>query len=146
MEFGWLNLFGAGIVILILIPNIIYAVKRGQAVSEDEVPKYLSICEQIGRYGCIVLMWLPLFVWKFDFNSESALLFYLISCGVLLLGYFLFWVLYARKKTLTSAMALAVIPAVLFLLSGVLLRHWALAAFAVLFGFSHCMITYLTHR
>ena len=26
MEFGWINLFGAGIVVLIMIPNIIYAV------------------------------------------------------------------------------------------------------------------------
>ena len=28
MEFGWINLFGGIIVILILIPNIVYAVKK----------------------------------------------------------------------------------------------------------------------
>ena len=28
MEFGWINLFGAIIVAIILIPNIIYAIKN----------------------------------------------------------------------------------------------------------------------
>lgn len=146
MEFGWINIFGAGIVILIMIPNIIYAVKRKQTGEENDIPKYLSICEQIGRYGCIILMWLPLFVWKFKFGSVEEFLIYLIANGVLLLSYYLLWVTYAGKKTLTTAMALAVIPSVLFLLSGVLLNHWTLAAFAVLFGVAHCKITYLTHR
>ena len=26
MEFGWINLFGAGIVILMMVPNIVYAI------------------------------------------------------------------------------------------------------------------------
>ena len=121
MEFGWINIFGAAIVILIMIPNIIYAVKHKQTEAEKELPPYLSICEQIGRYGCITTV-------------------------ILLLGYYLFWVKYARNKTLTTAMALAVIPTILFWLSGVLLKHWALVAFAILFGLSHCKITYLTHR
>ena len=30
MEFGWINLFGAGIVVLIMIPNIIYAARQKQ--------------------------------------------------------------------------------------------------------------------
>lgn len=145
MEFGWINIFGAAIVILIMIPNIIYAVKHKQTEAEKELPPYLSICEQIGRYGCIILMWLPLFVWKFEFGSVEELLVYLITTVILLLGYYLFWVKYARNKTLTTAMALAVIPTILFWLSGVLLKHWALVAFAILFGLSHCKITYLTH-
>ena len=139
-------IFGAAIVILIMIPNIIYAVKHKQTEAEKEFPPYLSICEQIGRYGCIILMWLPLFVWKFGFESVGGLFVYLIATVILLLGYYLFWVKYARNKTLTTAMALAVIPTILFLLSGVLLNHWTLVAFAVLFGLSHCKITYLTHR
>lgn len=146
MEFGWINVFGAGIVTLIMIPNIIYAVKRKQTGAENDIPKYLSILEQIGRYGCIVLMWLPLFVWKFEFGSIEAFLVYLAANGVLLLSYYLFWAAYARERALRTAMALAVIPTVLFLLSGVLLHHWMLAASAVLFGVAHCKITYLTHR
>lgn len=36
MEFGWINIFGAAIVILIMIPNIIYAVKHKQTEAEKD--------------------------------------------------------------------------------------------------------------
>lgn len=146
MEFGWINLFGAGIVVLIMIPNIIYAARQKQDETQIEVPHGLSACEQVGRYGCIILMWLPLLVWKFGFGSVEEFLIYLIGNGALLLCYYLSWMLYSRKKTLSVAMALAIIPTAIFLLSGILLRHWLLVAFAILFGFAHCTITYMTHK
>ena len=146
MEFGWINLFGAGIIVLIMIPNIIYAVKQKQDETQIKVPRYLSACEQLGRYGCIILMWLPLLVWKFGFGSVEEYLIYLIGNGVLLLCYYLFWMFYSRKRTLSVAMALAIIPTAIFLLSGILLRHWLLVVAAILFGSAHCMITYMTHK
>lgn len=146
MEFGWINLFGAGIIVLIMIPNIIYAAGQKQDETQIEVPRGLSACEQVGRYGCIILMWLPLLVWKFGFGSVEEFLIYLIGNGALLLCYYLSWMLYSRKKTLSVAMALAIIPTAIFLLSGLLLRHWLLVAFAILFGFAHCTITYMTHK
>ena len=146
MEFGWINLFGAGIIVLIMIPNIIYAAKQKQDETQKKVPRYLSACEQLGRYGCIILMWLPLLVWKFGFGSVEEFLIYLIGNGVLLLCYYLFWMFYSRKKTLSVAMALAIIPTAIFLLSGILLRHWLLVVAAILFGSAHCMITYMTHK
>ena len=146
MEFGWINLFGAGIIVLIMIPNIIYAARQKQDETQIEVPRGLSACEQVGRYGCIILMWLPLLVWKFGFGSVEEFLIYLIGNGALLLCYYLSWMLYSRKKTLSVAMALAIIPTAIFLLSGILLRHWLLVAFAILFGFAHCTITYMTHK
>lgn len=143
MEFGWINLFGAGIVVLMMIPNIIYAARQKQDETQIEVPRGLSACEQVGRYGCIILMWLPLLVWKFGFGSVEEFLIYLVGNGALLLCYYLFWMLYSQKKTLSKAMALAVIPTAIFFLSGILLRHWLLAAFAILFGIAHCTITYV---
>lgn len=101
MEFGWINLFGAGIVVLIMIPNIIYAVRQKQDEAQAIIPKYLSACEQVGRYGCIMLMWLPLLVWKFGFGSVEELLVYLIANGLLLLSYYLFWGFYFRKKAIS---------------------------------------------
>ena len=88
MEFGWINLFGAGIVVLIMIPNIIYAARQKQDETQIEVPHGLSACEQVGRYGCIILMWLPLLVWKFGFGSVEEFLIYLIGNGALLLCYY----------------------------------------------------------
>ena len=146
MEFGWINLFGAGIVVLIMIPNIIYAARQKQDETQIKVPHCLSACEQVGRYGCIIMMWLPLLVWKFGFVSAVEFLIYLIGNGVLSLCYYFFWMLYSRKRTLSVAMALAIIPTAIFLLSGMLLRHWLLVVFAILFGVAHCTITYLTHK
>ena len=48
MEFGWINLFGAGIIVLIMIPNIIYAAGQKQDETQIEVPRGLSACEQVG--------------------------------------------------------------------------------------------------
>ena len=146
MESGWINLFGAVIVLLIIIPNVIYAVRKAQDEPQAEVPRSLSACEQAGRYGCIVLMWLPLLVRKFGFASPEGLLIFLMGNGILLLGYYWFWARYFRKRTLSAAMALAVLPTLMFLLSGILLRHWLLACAAVLFGSAHCRITYMTHK
>lgn len=145
MEFGWINLFGGIIVVLILIPNIVYALKKQGHVDETSVPKILFVCEQIGRYACMILMWLPLLVWKFGFGSVEELLIYLFLNGILILAYYLGWLRYLKKPSLNNGMVLAVIPAVVFLISGLLLRHWLLVAAAVLFGVSHGWITYITH-
>ena len=53
MEFGWINLLGAGIVVLIMIPNIIHAARQKQDETQIEVLRYLSACEQVGRYGSL---------------------------------------------------------------------------------------------
>ncbi len=147
MGFGWINFYGALLVFFIMIPNIIYAIKTGNNTAEEVViPMYLTICEQIGRYGCIVLMWFPVFVWKFGFRSvEELMIYFLLNCG-LLIAYYLVWVRYFRKKTLRRGMALAIIPTMIFLVSGLLLRHWTLVVFAAVFGVAHGRITYLTHR
>ena len=83
MRFGWINLSGACAVVLLLIPNIIYAVKHKGEQNRCE-NKIMNAAEQIGRYGCIVLMWLPLAVREFGFAGETELLLYLIGNGVLL--------------------------------------------------------------
>ena len=66
MKFGWINVFGVISVILMLIPNIFYAIKNKNEKNLC-TNRFMNAIEQIGRYACIVLMWLPLIVWKFGF-------------------------------------------------------------------------------
>ena len=147
MEFGWIKIFGIAIVVLIMIPNIIYAIISGnEERAEEKVPIYLSICEQIGRYGCIVLIWMPLFVWKFGFRREEDFAVYLCLNILLILLYYIIWFLYFKKRTLIKGLALAIIPTMIFLISGILLHHWSLVAAAFLFGVGHISITYITHQ
>jgi len=140
MKFGWINLVGAVIVILLLIPNIVYAI-RNKAGKNLCTNKYINLMEQIGRYTCIVLMWLPLFVWEFGFANVSEMLIYLAGNGILLAAYWSVFARYLKKKTARRALILAVLPACIFFLSGLLLRHWLLAGFSILFAVGHIYVT-----
>ena len=146
MEFGWINLFGAIIVVLIMIPNIIYAVNNKEESMEIILPKIIVILEKIGRYGCIVLMWFPLLVWKFGFDSSIGFELYIIGNAILLMLYYLFWVMYFKKKTVVKGLVLAIVPTLIFLISGVLLKYWLLVLCACVFGIAHIWITYVTHK
>ena len=140
MEFGWINVFGAGVVILILIPNIVYAI-RNKNEKNLCTNRFMNMIEQIGRYACIILMWAPLFVWKFGFSGVFEMILYLIGNGCLLTAYWIIFACYLKRKTKKRALALAALPTCIFLFSGLLLHHWLLAAFAFLFGVGHIYVT-----
>lgn len=140
MKFGWINVFGAGFVVLLLIPNTVYAIRHKGEKNRCTNP-VMNALEQIGRYACIVLMWLPLLVWKFGFASTGAMILYLAGNGALLAAYWIAFALYGKEKTAGRALAAAILPACIFLWSGLLLRHWLLAGFAVLFGVGHVYVT-----
>ncbi len=145
MEFGWINLFGGILVVLILIPNIIYAIKF-----KDEknlcTNKIMNIIEQIGRYACILFMWFPLLVWKFGFATSTEMIIYMLLNGLLLIVYWILFFIYMKKRNMGLALSLAIIPSCIFLFSGILLRHWLLVGFACLFAIGHIFVTYISHK
>ena len=142
MEFGWINVFGAVIVVLMLIPDIVYAVRnRGEKnLCTNQV---MNTAELIGRYCCMVLMFRPLLVWKFGFASVLEMLLYIGGNAALLAAYWISFAVYGKRRTVRLALALAVLPACIFLISGILLRHWLLVGFAVLFTIGHTYVTYV---
>ena len=140
MEFGWINVFGAAIVILMLIPNIIYALKHRDEKNLCD-NRFMIILEQVGRYACIILMWLPLLVWKFGFTGIAGMILYLVGNAVMLAAYWIIFAGYMKEKHLRSALFLAILPTCIFLLSGLVLRHWLLVAFAIIFGIGHIYVT-----
>ena len=141
MEFGWINLFGAGIVILMMVPNIVYAIRN-----KDEknlcTNRFMNVIEQIGRYGCITLMWLPLLVWKIGFSSDALMLIYVLGNVIFLATYIIVFIKHLRRKSPASSLTLAILPSCIFLMSGLLLGHWLLAGFAVLFAIGHIYVTW----
>lgn len=145
MEFNWINLFGGLIVLLILIPNIIYALKN-----KEETPEKSNIVaritEQVGRYACMLLMIVPLFVGEFGFSPLEFMFNYLIGNLILLVFYYIFWALFAKNKSLDKALALAAIPTLIFINSAISVKHWTLLVFALLFGVSHIYITYKNNK
>ena len=145
MQFGWLNLTGALIIVLMMVPNIIFAAKhRGMKNQCTCTP--MLIIEQVGRYGSMALMVFPLLVWKFGFRSPEEFVIWLVLCTAMLLAYFICWGLYFRKPSLPVALWLAILPSAIFILRGVFLRHWLLTAFGVIFAVGHIYITWFNNR
>ena len=140
MSFGWINVFGAIIVVLMLVPNVVYALKnRGE--ENRCTNRWMNLLEQIGRYGCITFMWFPLLVGKFSFRSVPEMTLYLGGNGALLAVYWFVYARYLRERTRRRALTLAVVPACIFLMSGLLLRHWLLVVFALFFAVGHICVT-----
>ena len=142
---GWINFFGLVIVVLMLIPNIIYAIKhRGEP--RPTVSKSALILENIGRYACMLLMVFNIGLLKFGFGSIIGLLIYLFGNFMLLLAYWICWISYFKKSSEEIALLLSVIPVLIFLISGLTLRHWLLVIMAIVFGAAHIYVTKQTDK
>lgn len=139
---GWLNWFGLIIVVLMLLPNFLYAMRHKGAENQC-TNRLINLAEQVGRYGCMFLMVFHIGLAETGFASITAFLVYFVGNGVLLFAYFAFWIVYAKKSSLFSALMLAILPTLLFLLSGLTTRNYLLAGLAVLFGAAHIYITIL---
>ena len=143
MVYSLFNLWSAGILVLLLLPNVLYyALRRGSAgISSPN--RVINVLEQIGRFGSMVFMVVPLGVpgGEFGFYSLEELAVWLIGMALLLTAYYICWVLCAvRGLGRRLALALALLPCGIFLLQAVLLRHWVLAVFASLFAGAHLYI------
>ena len=144
MEFGWINIFGWVLLLLMLAPNVLYALHRDGGKKRRE-NRWMNGLEQVGRYASMALMVFPVGVRKFGFPNVAAMLGYLLGNSALVAVYWLYWLLYFREATKERARMLAVIPACIFLLSGLMLRHWLLVAAAGVFGVAHISVTLANH-
>lgn len=140
MTFGWINLMNGILLALMLLPNLFYALRNRGQVNRSK-SRLMNVLEQIGRYGCMILMMLPLFVWKFAFKSAEGFVVYLLGNGALLAVYLVTWLFYWKRQSKAQALILAVVPSCIFLLTGLTLRHFALVLFAVLFAVGHIYVT-----
>lgn len=138
MNFGWINAVNAALVLLLLLISAVGQKRSGLPAMKSRHIVW-NVLEQSGRYACMALMVLPLLPrLEFGFASAANMVAWLVLSPLLLLVYAVLW---TRRKSKTVLFGLALVPAVLFLCCAVLLRHPALAAFAVLFGVSHFAIT-----
>lgn len=140
MEFSFLTLVNAGVLILLLLPNIFWT-KRLPPPKGPQPALWLQVLEQLGRYGCMLLMVVPLFVGKFGFFSVGAMLVCFGGCLLLLALYWASWAAALKTGAPWTLWALAVLPCCLFLLCGITLHHWALVAAALVFAAAHLAIT-----
>lgn len=137
---NWLNVLGLIQVVLILVPNIIYAVKFKNQKNACKNTA-MNLMEQIGRYACMIFMVINVGLTEFGFGGIGLFLIYFLGNIILLLAYWLIWILYFIKQTPWKSMTLAIIPVCIFLICGISLQHWLLVISAVIFGVGHIYVT-----
>ncbi len=137
---NWISVFGLIIVILLLIPNIIYFRKNKTITNHYHNPVVLTL-EQLGRYGSMFLMVFSIGISEFGFRSKGIFLLWLCIHIIFILFYWLLWIFYFKKPRTMISILLAVVPGVLFLNQGILLGHWLLVIFGLVFSISHIYIT-----
>lgn len=137
----WLNIYGLAAVLLILAPNVVYACKfKGQ--ENLCANRCTNIGEQAGRYGSMFFMVFNIGIAEFGFASDEIFAVWLTSISVLTLLYWVFWIFYFKSEKFIISMSLAIIPSIIFILSGFLSRHWLLLAFGIVFSVGHIFVTY----
>lgn len=52
----WFNVFGLFFIVVVMIPNIIFAIKCKDGFANKWENKYVEAIEQIGRFGCFGFM------------------------------------------------------------------------------------------
>ena len=138
----WLNVFGLVMVAVIMIPNILFAMKCKDGFVNKWNNKSVETVEQIGRFGCFGFMIINIPGTWFGWWSDEAFAVYLVVDAVLVTLYCVIWAVCFRKSSVFRALALSNIPSVLFLFSGIMSRSILLTIAAVLFAPSHILISY----
>ena len=138
----WLNVFGLVMVAVITIPNILFAMKCKDGFVNKWNNKFVETVEQIGRFGCFGFMIINIPGTWFGWWSDEAFAVYLVVDALLVTLYCVIWAVCFRKSSVFRALALSIIPSVLFLFSGIMSRSVLLTIAAVLFAPSHILISY----
>lgn len=138
----WFNLTGLMFVVVLLIPNIIYAATNKDGFADNYHNKLVETGEQIGRFGCFILMFIqPSFVTLgYIYDGVQAL--YLILGIVLLALYCGGWIVFRKGNCIAKALTLSILPSVLFLESGILTLNIPLIVLSVVFAICHITISY----
>lgn len=136
----WLNLTGLMAMLALLAPNLLYAARR-PAVQNLCKSKLLRALEQVGRYGCMALMCVHTGVLEFGYASHAWSVVWLSVVTPLLFAYWALWMAYFHRQRAGAAIALAAVPALVFLASGLLWRNVPLMALALMFAYAHITVT-----
>ena len=138
----WFNIFGLIFIVIIMIPNIIYAIKCKEGFINKWSNKTIELLEQIGRFGCFGFMIINVPGTWFGWWSDETFAVYLLANVILVLVYCIIWIICFKKNTLFRALALSILPSLIFLFSGIMSRSVLLIILAAIFAPCHILISY----
>jgi hypothetical protein len=124
-----------------MIPNIIFAATNPDGFHGAYTNRLLEAFEQIGRYGSMALMIVNIPILYRGFWLENGARLYLAVNGVLAFLYCVSWIVFRKRNGLAKALALSVLPSLVFLYSGVMTAYIPLVVFAAIFAVCHVTIS-----
>lgn len=139
---NWFNIYGLIFIVIIMIPNIVFALKCKDGFVNKYNNKFVELFEQIGRFGSFIFMILNIPKTYFGFYFNNGLILYLIVDSILVALYCLIWAICFKKPSVFRALSLSIIPSILFLYSGVMIRSILLIIFSLIFAPCHILISY----
>ena len=136
----WFDPFGAGMMVLLLIPNVFLKLQS----AAGRVPwgnKVFGVAEQVGRYGCVCFMIVHFPGMGFGYRSVGIFVVSTAVCFALSLSYVIAWGILRKRDTLARALILSILPTLVFLLHGAASCSIPLIVAALLFGVAHITIS-----
>ena len=105
----WFNVFGLVFIVVIMIPNIVFAVRCKDDFENKWNNKVIELIEQIGRFGCIGFMIFNVpGTWSGGWSNEAFAI-YLIIDFLLIFLYCAIWFIFWKKNNVFRALVLSII-------------------------------------
>lgn len=137
----WFNICGFAFVLIILVPNIIFALTVKNGFENKYKNPLIESLEQVGRFGCFIFMFISPPVLCMGFPFDGAKTVYIIAGATVTALYCLGWIVFWRENSLRKALTLSVLPSVLFLECGILTLNIPLLLFTSIFSPCHILIS-----
>lgn len=139
---SWINFFGLIIVAVILVPNIIFAIRHKDGFVNLYHNRFVEIAEQIGRFGCFIFMFFtpPFLTEGYCFDKAKKINFTLSV--VLAVLYCLGWIAFRKEESVRKSLVLSILPSLLFVESGILTTNIPLIIISPIFAICHIIISY----
>ena len=104
--------------------------------------KFVEILEQIGGFCCFIFMIINIPGTSFGWWSDEAFAIYLILNIALVIFYCLIWIICFKQNSIFRALALSILPTIIFLFSGIISRSILLIVGSIIFALCHIMISF----
>ena len=138
----WFNAFGLVFITIIMIPNVVFAIRCKDGFANKYRNKTVELVEQIGRFGCFGFMIFNVPGTWFGWASNESFALCLILDALLVALYCILLIVCWKKNGVFKALALSILPSAVFLISGITSRSILLILAALLFAPSHILISY----
>lgn len=138
----YFNWYTIPVIAVILIVNLVFAkLDKEEKYENPTINKGLLVFEQIGRFAVIFFMIFRFGIIGKGFLSDLMRDFWIVATAILLFIYIALFVVYFKKRHHAIAMSLAIVPSILFILTGLLIQNPALFMFSIVFAIGHIYVT-----